>query len=210
MCIIRVEMRVINTLKCLEMVCFLKTFQRVKTRINSRGGELTLKAPLELTLKPPFFSITEKRLLKFNWKDHWNLTQVITILLLVFAHDFSSFISMCYTQNNVTSVMDSGEVQEANFVWKMCISIYCFFFPFHISLFHLSKKLRMACWFRGTKHNECLSCYVKIVGSPTYASLVILSALLHLFFFIRLNKMSQLAFEWLKILKACSSYSNSN
>jgi len=36
---------------------------------------------------------------------------------------------------SVTSVMDSGEVQEAKFVRK----IYYFFFPFYVSLFHLSK-----------------------------------------------------------------------
>lgn len=59
-------MRVINMLKCLEMAFFLKIFHRMKISINSRGGELTLKAPLQLTLKPPFFSVTEKQLLKFN------------------------------------------------------------------------------------------------------------------------------------------------
>lgn len=59
-------MRIINILKCLEMAFFLKIFQRVKIRINSRGGELTIKDLLQLTLKLPFFSITEKHLLKFN------------------------------------------------------------------------------------------------------------------------------------------------
>lgn len=39
-------MRVINILKCLEMTFFLKIFHRMEIRINSRGGELTLKDPL--------------------------------------------------------------------------------------------------------------------------------------------------------------------
>lgn len=59
-------MRVINILKSLEMTFFLKIIHKVKIRINSRGGGLNLKAPLQLTLKPLFFPVAEKHLLKIN------------------------------------------------------------------------------------------------------------------------------------------------
>lgn len=50
-------MRVINILKCLEMAFFLTIFQWEKIRINSKGGELTLKTPLQLTLEPTIFQL---------------------------------------------------------------------------------------------------------------------------------------------------------